>query len=84
MAKVAALLGEPVEGASTADAALLAVESIRRRMGILQVPVRLKDFDLSLDKLLPIAESARNLDFVSYSPRTISTEDAYDILKQAF
>jgi alcohol dehydrogenase len=84
MAKAAALLGEPVEGASTAEAALMAVESIRRRMGILKIPARLKDFNLSLDKLLPAAESARNLDFVSYSPRTISTEDAYDILKQAF
>jgi alcohol dehydrogenase len=84
MAKTAALLGETVEGVSVADAALMAVESIRRRMGLLKVPARLKDFGLSLDKLLPVAESARNLDFVSYSPRTISTEDAYDILKQAF
>jgi alcohol dehydrogenase len=84
MARVASLLGEPVEGASTADAAAMAVESIRRRMGLLKVPARLKEFDLSLDKLVTVAESARNLEFVSYSPKTISAEDAYDILKQAF
>jgi len=84
MAKVAALLGEPVEGSATADAAAMAVEAIRRRMGLLKVPARLKEFDLSLDRLVPVAESARNLDFVSYSPRPVSTEDAYDILKQAY
>ncbi|QQO10228.1 iron-containing alcohol dehydrogenase [Breznakiella homolactica] len=84
MAKAAALMGEPVEGASVTDAANMAVDSIRRRMGLLKVPARLKEFDLSLDKLVPVAESARNLEFVAYSPRTISTEDAYDILKQAY
>lgn len=84
MAKVASLIGEPVEGSSTADAAAMAVEGIRKKMGLLKVPARLKEFDLSLDRLVPVAEVARNLDFVAFSPRPISTEDAYDILKQAY
>ncbi len=84
MARVAALMGESVEGVSTADAAAMTVNSIRRLMGILQVPARLKEFDLSLDRMVPIAQAARNLEFVSFSPRTISAEDAYDMLKQAY
>jgi alcohol dehydrogenase len=84
MAKVAALLGEPVEGASVADSANMAVDSIRRRMGVLQVPARLKEFNLSLDRLVPVAEAARNLEFVAFSPWTVASEDAFDILKQAF
>jgi len=84
MAKMAALLGEPVEGASTADAANMAVDLIRRRMGQLAVPARLKDFNLSLDKLVFAAEAARDLEFVSFSPWTVASEDAYDLLKQAF
>jgi alcohol dehydrogenase len=84
MAKVAALMGEAVEGASVADSAALAVDSIRRRMGTLQVPARLKEFNLSLDRLIPIAESARNLEFVAFSPWTVAAEDAFDILKQAY
>ncbi|AEF82923.1 iron-containing alcohol dehydrogenase [Leadbettera azotonutricia] len=84
MAKVAALLGEPVEGASVADSANMAVDSIRRRMGVLKVPARLKEFNLSLDKLAPVAEAARNLEFVAFSPWTVASEDAFDILKQAF
>jgi alcohol dehydrogenase len=84
MAKVAALLGEPVEGASVADSANMAVDFIRRRMGVLKVPARLKDFNLSLDRLVPVAESARNLEFVASSPWTVASEDAFDILKQAY
>lgn len=84
LARIAELSGEPVEGTSTAEAAGMAVDGIRRRMGLLKVPARLKEFDLQLDKLVPIAEAARNLEFVSYSPKPISTEDAYDILKQAY
>jgi alcohol dehydrogenase len=84
IAKVATLIGEPTEGASTAESAAMAVDTIRRRMGILKVPARLKEFNLSLDRLVPVAESARNLEFVAFSPWTVAAEDAYDLLKQAF
>jgi len=84
MAKAAALLGESVDGVSTADAANMAVELIRRRMGQLGVPARLKDFNLSLDRLVFAAEAARSLEFVALSPWTVASEDAYDLLKQAF
>jgi alcohol dehydrogenase len=84
LAKVAALMGEPVEGASVSDSANMAVDTIRRRMGALKVPARLKEFNLSLDRLVPVADAARNLEFVSFSPWTVSAEDAFDILKQAY
>lgn len=84
LAKIAELLGEPVEGVPTAEAASLAVDGVRRRMGILSVPARLKDFNLVLDRLVPVAETARSLDFIAFSPRPITSEEAYDILKQAF
>jgi alcohol dehydrogenase len=53
-------------------------------MGILKVPARLKEFSLSLDRLVPVAESAKNLEFVAFSPWTVASEDAFDILKQAY
>jgi alcohol dehydrogenase len=84
MAKVASIMGEVSEGTSTADAANIAVDTVRRRMGQLQVPARLKDFSLALDRLVPVAEAARNLEFVASSPWTVTSEDAYDLLKQAF
>jgi alcohol dehydrogenase len=84
LAKIAALMGEPTVGAPVSESANMAVDSIRRRMGILKVPARFKDYNLSLDKLVPTAEAARNLEFVAFSPWTVSAEDAYDLLKQAF
>jgi len=84
MAKVAALMGEIVEGISTAEAANMTVDTVRRRMGQLSVPARLKDFNLSLDRLVPVADAARNLEFVAYSPYTVASEDAYDLLKQSY
>mgnify|MGYP005836088431 FL=1 len=84
IARIAELLGEPVQGAPTAEAANLAIDGIRRRMGILSVPGRLKDFNLILDRLVPVAETARSLDFISYSPRPITSDEVYDILKQAY
>ncbi|MCL2880284.1 MAG: iron-containing alcohol dehydrogenase, partial [Treponema sp.] len=84
IAKIATLMGEPMEGASVSDAAAMAIDIIRRRMGLLKVPARLKEFNLSLDRLIPVAEAARNLEFVAYSPWTVSSEDAFDILKQAY
>jgi alcohol dehydrogenase len=84
LAKIAGLIGEPVVGATVSESANMAVEAIRRRIGVLQVPVRLKDYNLELDRLVTIAEAARNLEFVAFSPWTVSAEDAYDLLKQAF
>jgi alcohol dehydrogenase len=84
LAKIAALIGEPTVGVSVSESANMAVDSIRRRMGILKVPARFKDYNLSLDRLVSTAEAARNLEFVAFSPWTVSAEDAYDLLKQAF
>ncbi|MDR1863085.1 MAG: iron-containing alcohol dehydrogenase [Treponema sp.] len=84
MARIAAVMNEPVEGASAADSASMAVEAVRRRMGVLKVPARLKEFNISLDRLVPVAESAKSLEFVAFSPWTVTAEDAFDILKQAY
>jgi len=84
LAKIAAILGEPTVGAPVGESANMAVDSIRHRIGILKVPARFKDYNLSLDRLVPIAEAARNLEFVAFSPWTVSADDAYDLLKQAF
>lgn len=84
LARVAELMGEAVQGAGTSTAATMAIDGIRRRMGLLKVPARLKDFGLVLDRLVPVAETARDLEFIAFSPRTVSAEEAYDLLKQAF
>ena len=84
MARAAFLMGEFVDGIPKSEAANMGVDLVRRYMGQLSVPARLKDFNLALDRLVPAAEAARKLEFVSSTPWTVSSEDAYDLLKQAF
>ncbi len=84
LARVASLMGEAVDGVGASASAAIAVDGIRRRMGLLKVPARLKDFGLALDKLVPVAECAKDLEFTAFSPRAVSSEDAYDLLKQAY
>ncbi len=84
LAKIADLAGETGEGMSVAASASSAVDGIRKRMGLLKVPARLKNLGLQLDRLAPTAENARNLDFVAYAPRPLSIDDVYDLLKQAY
>lgn len=84
MAKVASLMGEAVEGSSVAEAAGMVADTIRHFMGILKVPARLKEFNLTLDRLIPAADAARDLEFVTYSPWIVASENAFDILKMAY
>jgi alcohol dehydrogenase len=83
MAKIAALLGESAGDAPVSAAAARIVPAIRRRMELLGVSPRLEEFKLSPDRLIPVAESARSLGFTAFSPWTVSTEDAYGLLKLA-
>ncbi|MDR0447873.1 MAG: iron-containing alcohol dehydrogenase [Treponema sp.] len=84
MAKIAALMGEATTGVPVGESASMAVESIRRRREILKIPNSFKNYNLSLDRLVSVAETARNLEFAAFTPWTVSTDDAYDLLKQAF
>jgi alcohol dehydrogenase len=70
--------GTPVEGAN------LAVEAVRRLLGSLGLPTRLRDFDLNLDDMVDVAGTARSFDLMNYLPRSVSTEDLYELLKLAF
>ncbi len=84
IAKLATLFGEDVSQLSDADAAAKVVEWLRTRLGQLKIPSRLKDFDLSLDRMVDAARDARDLDFMNYLPRAVSVDDVFDFMKTAF
>ena len=84
MAKIAALMGESVKGLPKAEAANMGIDVVKRRMGQLELPAKLKDINLSLDRLVPVSDTAQKLEFVAFSPWTVGSEDAYDLLKQAY
>jgi alcohol dehydrogenase len=80
MARIASFLSN-TKAASVAEAASSAVDSIRRTISALNVPLNLNEFSISLDYLTAAAEAARNLDFVTNSPWTVSEEEVFKILK---
>jgi alcohol dehydrogenase len=84
LARAALLMGEAAPGDPVSEAANKTVQAVRRCLETLGAPAHLKNYNLVLDRLVPVAETARNLEFVSFSPWTVSTEDAYELLKQAF
>jgi alcohol dehydrogenase len=84
IAKLASLLGEDVAQLSDSEAAAKVIEWLRTKLGQLKIPSRLKDFDLSLDRLVDTARDARELDFMNYLPRAASVDDVFDFVKSAF
>ncbi len=84
LARVAAFLGEEVSAAAPVEGAARAVEAVRRVLGSLGLPTRLRDFDLKLDDMVEAASTARSFDMMNYLPRSISSEDLYELLKSAY
>jgi len=81
---LAGLLGEESAGASPVEGAGLAVEAVRRILGSLGLPIRLRDFDLNLDDMVEAASTARAFDMMNYLPRSVSAEELYELLKSAY
>jgi alcohol dehydrogenase len=82
--RVAGFLGEDVDEAAPVEGAGRAVEAVRRIIGSLGLPARLRDFDLNLDDMVDIAGIARNFDMMNYLPRSISAEDLYELIKSSY
>lgn len=81
---VGGLLGEELTELAPVEGAGRTVEAVRRILGSLGLPTRLRDFDLKLDDMVDIAGTARSFDMMNYLPRSISTEDLYELLKSAY
>jgi alcohol dehydrogenase len=84
IAEVARLLGEDLSDVSSVEAPMRAIEAVRRIIGSLALPTRLREFDLSLDEMFEVAGVARSFDMMNYLPRVVSTEDLYEMIKSAF
>ncbi len=84
LAHIGRLFGEEVQEYTSVDAANKTIESIRTLIASLKLPTRLRDFDLQLDDMVDVVEIAHSFDMMNYLPRTVSTEDLYDIVKSAF
>jgi alcohol dehydrogenase class IV len=84
IAQIAKLLGEDISDATSVEAPARAIDAVRRIISSLNLPTRLREFDLSLDEMIEVAGVARSFDMMNYLPRVVSTEDIYELIKSAF
>jgi alcohol dehydrogenase len=85
-ARVAALLGERVEGLSQYEAALKAVEAVRRLTLDLHLPQHLREVGVPEDGLDALAQRCLETQgrVMNNNPRTVNLAEAREILRRAY
>ncbi|MFP4222975.1 MAG: iron-containing alcohol dehydrogenase [Phycisphaeraceae bacterium] len=84
-ARVAELLGEPVEGLSQRDAALASVEAVRQLAADLGMDLRLREFGIEESDIPAMAEGAMKVTrLMNNNPRCLTEEDCAAIYQAAY
>jgi alcohol dehydrogenase class IV len=81
--QVALALGEKVADITVIEAAIMGIESMRRLMLDLHVPVRLSDFNVTQDKLDNTAKIGAQYDFLSFIPRPAGRNEMFEVFSAA-
>ena len=84
IARLAKILRAAPETATVEEACAAYAENIRERIAKANLPARLKDLSLGIDELTLAAEDAGQLDMVNYLPRSMTSDDLFDLIKLAF
>lgn len=84
LARIAQWLGEDVHGMHAESVAHKAVDVSRRIIGILKLPGRLRDLNLSLSDIGEIPELALNLPYAKTLPFRMDHDQVYELIKKAF
>lgn len=71
------------EQENTAAAGALA-ENIRQRMAKANLPTRLKDLSISIEQLALAAEDAGNSEYINSLPRSMTSDNLFELIKAAF
>lgn len=84
LARLAKLLNAAPEDAADIEAAEAFAEYIRRHIAKMNIPARLKELSLSVEQLSRAAEDAGELDLINALPRSMSSDDLFELIKQAY
>lgn len=84
LVKIAEALGEDLEGLTVVDAAIKAIEKVRKIIIELELPMKLDEFDIDKDEMINVADDARAMKMFNYVPRTCTSEELYAILQAAY
>ncbi|MHA1344553.1 MAG: hypothetical protein ACTSQG_11235 [Promethearchaeota archaeon] len=82
--QIARAMGEDISKITVVEAAIKAIESVRKLLFDLKIPQKLSDYKVDKENLPVIASIARKYDFMNYTPLPISKEDVLNILLTAY
>lgn len=82
--QVARALGEDISNITVVEAAIKAIEGVRKLLFDLKVPQRLSDYKVNREDLPLISSVARRYSFLNYLPTPISKEDILNIMLTAY
>ena len=85
LATIARLLGEAVDGLSTREAAIRAVEAVKRLNADIGIPLRLRELGVAQGDLRPMAEATAQITrLLEANPRPLDAKSLEDILQEAW
>ena len=72
------------ENADSISAISILTENIRQRLAKANLPARLKDLNLTMEQLATIAEDAGQMDIMTMLPRSMTTDELFELMKLAY
>lgn len=82
--KLAHIMNVVPEEVTGADAVKGFIENVRQRIAKANLPTRLKDLQLSIEQLSLAVEDIKDFDTMNKLPRSMTTDDVFDFVKQAY
>lgn len=82
--RISRIFGAADENLSRNDAVQNFAESIRQKLAKANLPVRLKELNLTMEQLAVSAEDAGQLDIMTMLPRSMTTDELFELMKQAY
>lgn len=85
LAQLLQIKPDTAAGENAADALIIAFEeSIRQRIAKANLPARLKELSLSLERLAVTAGDAADLDLMAQLPRSMTADELFEFIKRAW
>ena len=82
--KLSHLIGAATEEQKGEDAVKAFIDFVRQRIAAANLPTRLKDTKLSVEQLATVIEDVKDTDIMNLLPRSLTADDLFDFVKQAY
>ncbi len=82
--KIAHIMKVVPEEVTGPEAVKAFIDNVRQRIAKANLPTRLKDLQLTIEQLSLCVEDVREFDTINKLPRSMTTDDIFDFVKQAY